>query len=205
MIVIADIGRLSIQSPYTTTAVGSEVVLFIETTDNYGYSLDFSFDQNVFEFVDAEASLNPFVGSVGVDAMGTISKKLSNGKLSLSYTYGDFSSINYVVVKFKVKSSANGETSITVANVGNTYQGTGNQTITFNIAAEKECPVCEKNEVSCPICEECEKCEAITNANKETTSKESNETDSKDILLYSALGACGFLAIVVVILAFKKK
>lgn len=205
MTVNADIGQLSIQTVSTQAAVGSEVVLLIETTNNYGYSLDFNFDINVLEFVDAEASLKPFVGSVAGDAMGTISKNVSNGKLSLSYTYGDFSSIDYVVVKFKVKSSENGEANITVANVGNTYQGTGNKTITFNIATEKECLVCEQDEVSCPVCEECEKCEATTNVNKETISKESNATDSKDILLYGALGTCGFLAVVVVTLAIRKK
>lgn len=202
-IVNADVGQLAIKTVSTQTAVGSEVALLIETTNNYGYNLDFSFDSNVLEFVDANASLNAFVGMTAGDATGTISKNVSGGKLSLSYTYGDFSSVDYVVVKFKVKSAANGETNITVANVGNTYQGTGNKTITFKIASEKECPtcpVCKNDEVECPVCEECEKCESI-NANE----KETSNNDNKDILLYSALGACGFLAVVVLVLAIRKK
>ena len=205
-IVNADIGQLAIQTVSTQTAVGSEVVLLIKTTDRHGYNLNFSFDSNVLEFVDAEAIIKPFVGSVAGDARGIISKNASIGKLSLSYIYGDFSSIDYVVVKFKVKAFANGETNITVTNVGNTYQGTGNKTITFKITPEKECPACptcKNDEVECQPCEECEKCESISTDKKETITNDNK--GNKDILLYGALGACGFLAIVVVILSFRKK
>ena len=64
----------------------------------------------------------------------------------------------------------------------------------MNIVKPSECP-------TCPVCEQCK---PVTENENKPVSIDDN-IDSKDILLYSALGACGFLAVMVVILAFRRK
>lgn len=194
------------------TGVGGEVVLIANGTYDANWDLEFSYDENIFEYVEAYESLEKFFSEVPRNEkykFGSITVDNSNDKLYINYvntkTVYD---TNFIVVKFKVKAAPATGTADIVVN--SSFNGFSNETknFSFKVTEEKQCPTCpacEKDEVSCPVCEECEKCEVAVDTNKETTSSESKGTDSKDILLYSALGACGFLAVVVVILAFRKK
>lgn len=211
MFVNADINKIKHNAYSKYVSVGSEFIYELDFGNAKEVHEILKFDDNVLEVVKVE-TVYAGTDDVWGGNPGNLTKTINGNQISIDYSAGDF--LENVLVTFKVKKyPVDGVTSIIPYECYTASTNIGNcshwmiATI-VNVIKPTECstcPTCEKDEVSCPVCEECEKCEVAVDANKDTTSKESKEMDSNDILLYGALGACGFLTVAVVVLAFRKK
>lgn len=205
MIVKADQIQLRGDAYSKYVAVGSEFIFSIEVGKN-NFSGVVTFDNNVLEVtnVTTEYSGN---NEIYAGSKGTVNKNVNGNQLTIDYVAGDIE--ENILVTFKVKSYPSNGT-ITVKVKSNNNQWFGEPSSTMKVVAEKQCPACEKDEVSCPVCKECPSCEvtADENVNVDNNSNantNNNDQNNNDTLLYVSLGACGILAVAVVILAFKKK
>lgn len=203
MVVKADMLQLKSDAYSKYVSVGSEFIYAIKVGQN-NFSGVVTFDNTALEVAKVETIYS------GTDDMyggnkGIVSKNVSGNKLNVEYTAGDYP--EDILVTFKVKSYPNnGTTTVKVKSNSNLWFGEPENTM--NVIAEKTCPVCEKDETSCPVCEETTKSETnndvIDNNQTSDVNKNTNSVNN-NTLLYVSLGACGILAIAVVILAFKRK
>ena len=187
MFVKADQLTLKTDAYSTTITAGSEFTFVMEVNQN-NFQGVVNFDSNVLEFVDVKTE---YAGASEVygGSLGTVNKEVSNNAININYTKGD--NPVALLITFKAKSvPANGKTTIKVIPSGQMWLGQPESTVT--IVACEECQTSEETE--CPVCETCE----------ETDKTESNK-DNNEMLLYVLLGACGVLALAVIILAIKKK
>lgn len=184
MLVKADQLSLKTNAYSTTITTGSEFTFSMEVKEN-DFQGVVNFDNDVLEFVDIEieyAGEGAFAGS-----LGTVNKEVTSGAININYTKGNNPAT--LLIAFKAKAvPANGKTTIKVVPSGQMWFGQPQSTIT--IVASAECPASDEKE--CTVCE-----------NNKTAAKAT--TDNNEMLLYGSLGACGVLAIAVIILAVKKK
>lgn len=187
VLVKADQISLKTSAYSTTVTTGNELTFALDVKQN-DFQGTISFDNNALEFVDIKieyAGDGPYAGS-----LGTVTKTVSNGTVSVNYSKGN-NPVTLLAV-FKAKAVPNGgKTTIKAIPSGNMWLGQPESTIT--IVAEKECATVDGKE--CPVCETCKECDKTASESK----------DNNEILLYGSLGACGVLAIAVIILAVKKK
>ncbi len=185
MLVKADQISLKTSAYSTTIATGNELTFALEVKQN-DFQGVVSFDSNVLDFVDIKieyAGEGPYGGS-----LGTVSKEVSTGSVNINYTKGNNPVTLLVIFKAKTVPS-NGQTTIKAIPSGNMWFGQPESTVT--IVAAKECPVCET----------CKECDNTTSNSKDVNSNSNNN----DMLLYGSLGACGVLAVAVIVLAIRKK
>lgn len=185
MLVKADQISLKTSAYSTTIATGNELTFALEVKQN-DFQGVVSFDSYVLDFVDIKieyAGEGPYGGS-----LGTVSKEVSTGSVNINYTKGNNPVTLLVIFKAKAVPSK-GQTTIKAIPSGNMWFGQPESTVT--IVAAKECPVCET----------CKECDNTTSNSKDSNSSNTNN----DMLLYGSLGACGALAIAVVVLAIRKK
>ena len=200
MIVKADLLQLYGEAYSKYVSVGSEFIYAIEVGEN-NFNGIVTFDSAILEVkeVKHEPNMREYHTVAPTDA--SVTYNVNGNQLNVNFTADGLQ--EFILVTFKVKAYPNnGVTTVKVKS--NTSNWFGEPSSTMNVIKPSECPscpACEKDEVSCPVCEECE---VSTDNEKEPVNTDSS-SDSKDILLYSALGACGFLAVMVVILAFRRK
>lgn len=193
MLVKADQISLKTSAYSTTVTTGNELIFALEVKQN-DFQGVVSFDSDVLDFVDIKieyAGEGPYGGS-----LGTVSKEVSTGSVNINYTKGNNPVTLLVIFKAKAVPSK-GQTTIKAIPSGNMWFGQPESTVT--IVAAKECQTADGKE--CPVCETCKECDNTANNNKDVNSSSNNN----DMLLYGSLGACGVLAVAVIVLAIRKK
>jgi len=202
-IVKADLLQLDCEAYSKYVSVGSEFIYAIKVEKN-NFNGTVTFDNNVLEVIKVETAYSGGPNDTWSGSQGTITHTVNDNKVTINHTAGDYE--QDILVKFKVKSyPSDGTTTVKVKANNNLWFGEPSDTMTVIKGQEcPSCPKCEKDETNCPVCEECE-----TNDESSINVSKDEKTDSTDngdkILLYTSLGACGVLAIAVVILAFRKK
>ena len=181
-------------------SVGSEFIYSVNVGKHYPHKFNgvVTFDNSILEVVKVESV---YVGDDDVTSgeQGTITYSVSGNQLIIDFNPAKQEN---VLVTFKVKGyPSDGATTVKVKSIDNRWVGEPSDTMTVIKPSEcPGCPTCEKDETECPVCEKCEAVKEEKNENK------NNDTDNNkdNILLYSALGACGVLSIAVLVLAFRK-
>jgi len=177
-------------------SVGSEFIFVVNVGQNYFDGI-VTFDNSVLEVKNVKSEPTSEYDVIGPN-VGKVSHEVNGSQLKLNFVPDGYKENIYITFKVKEYPS-DGTTTVKVKS--NDDRWFGEPYGTMNIIKQSDCPscpVCQPSEKECPECESCEKQETACIDEIKDESKKDN------ILLYSALGACGVLSIAVLVLAFRK-